>query len=212
MSLISNRHTATVYAAKTSKPFDGQRLVVTTAKKDKDGNYGQHLQQTMCTSIPVLTRADIDWQLSSIQDAASEYFKSVQNAIIADRLKSGQKDVTDQDITMTSIIDYINAESTGDKWDSARVATWFNEVIAEHIGVALIERGFPDDKVDASLKAYEKLISETFSSRSVIPRKKAEAINKAFKLVEKSDATMARFQARIDKVLIEENMDELLGL
>jgi hypothetical protein len=47
MPVISNIHTATIYDAKLSKPFEGQRLVKVIAKADKDGNYGPHLQQTM---------------------------------------------------------------------------------------------------------------------------------------------------------------------
>ena len=214
MSLISNIHTAIVYDAKQSKPFTGQRLVVTIAKKDKEGNYGPHLQQTQCTSIPVLTRQDIDFTLASVQDACVEYFKGVQNSIINARIKEGKKEVTTQELDTVSIIQFINAESSGDKWDAQRISTWFQDVLAEHIGEALILKGFDDAKLEQSLNAYSKLISETFESRAVIPRKKAEAIDKAFKLIpaDNQDATYARFAARLAKVLEESDMGELLGL
>lgn len=212
MSIVSNMHTATPYNAKQSKPFEGQRLVVTIAKKDKDGNYGQHLQQTMCTSIPLLGAGDIDWSSGLVQLACVDYLQGIQNAIISDRIKSGHNEVTTEQLSQAAILDYLTAETTGDKWDTARIAAWFTESLAEHIGVALIEKGYPDDKLDASLKAYEKLISETFSSKAAIPKNKATAISKAFALVDSPDATQKRFQARIDKVLAESNLDELLGL
>ena len=214
MSVISNIHTAQVYDAKHSKAFEGQRLVVTIAKKDKDGNYGPHLQQTMCTSIPVLSKGDIDFTLPSIQDACVEYFRTVQNSIINARIKDGKKEVSTQELDTVAIVQFLNAESSGDKWDSARIATWFQDVMAEHIGEALILKGFDDTKLEQSLNAYSKLISETFESRAVIPRKKAEAIDKAFKLIpaESQDATYARFAARLAKVLEESDMGELLGL
>ena len=214
MSVISNIHTATVYEAKTSKAFEGQRLVKTIAKADSKGNYGPHLQQTMCTSIPILARSDIDWHLSSVQDICTEYLRTVQNSIVSDRIKNGVKEVTTEQLGVQAIIDYVNSDATGDKWDAARIASWFNENVAEYIGIALIEKGYDESQLDKSLKAYEKLISETFSTRAVIPRTKAVAIDKAFKLIDqsKADATLSRFQVRIDKVLDEQSLDELLGL
>ena len=183
MSIISDIHTATIYDPKKSKAFDGQRLVVTIAKKDKDGNYGPHLQQTVCTSVPNLGRTDVDFSLASVQDVCIEYFKTVQNAIISARIKTGKKDVTTSELGMSAIVDYLISEEVGDKWTTERIASWFQDTLAEHIGVALIEKGFDDSKLEAGLKAYEKLISETLGSKVVIPRKKAEAIDKAFKLV-----------------------------
>ena len=103
MSVISNIHTAQVYDAKQSKAFDGQRLVVTIAKKDKDGNYGQHLQQTQCTSIPMLTTSDIDFSNAHIQNACVEYFKSVQNQIIGDGIKSGVKSFSSEELAQDAI-------------------------------------------------------------------------------------------------------------
>jgi len=215
MSVISNIHTAIVYEAKGANKTvaqNGQRLVVTIAKADKDGNYGPHLQQTMATSVPILGRADIDWGLSSVRDAATEYFQTIQNKIVADRIKSGQREVSTDQIGMAAIIDYINTDATGDKWDAARIASWFDDTLAEPIGIALIAKGFDDAKWQASLNAYKKLIADTFSSRGTIARAKAVAIDKAFKLIESPDATLVRFQGRIDKVLNEVSLDDALGL
>jgi len=214
MSVISHIHTATVYDPKHSKAFDGQRLIVTIAKKDKDGNYGPHLQQTMATSVPTLTSSDIDFANVSVQNLCIDYFRSVQNAIVSDRIKAGTKTVTTEELGQTAIVNYLLSESVGDKWDSSRIGTWFTEVLAEHIGVALIDKGFDDTRLEAGLKAYEKLISECLSSKVALPRKKAEAISKAFALVPEGaqDATFARFNARIQKARADQNLDELLGL
>jgi len=217
MSVISNVHTAIVYEAKganKSQAYEGQRGVVTIAKADKNGNYGQYLQQTMFTSIPDLARADIDFSDSTIQNLCVDYFKTVQNSIIAERIKSGQNSVQTEDIAQAAIVVHLMSEASGEKWDAARIATWFNDTLAEFIGLALIDKGFPESKIEQSLEAYSKLIADTFSSRGVIARKKAEAIDKAFKLVpsESQDSTFGKFSARIAKVLEESDMGELLGL
>jgi hypothetical protein len=214
MSTISNIHTAIVYDAKHTKPFADQRLIVTIAKADKNGNYGPHLQQTMATSVPQLSRDDIDFNRSDVKDACIDYFKSVQNAIVSDRIKSGKNTVTTDEISESAILEYLTSETVGDKWDASRIATWFDSTLAEYVGVALIEKGYDDSKVESALVAYSKLISETLGSKGIIARKKAEAIDKAFKLVpsENQDQTFLRFQARLNKVLVESNLDELLGL
>ena len=212
MSLISNIHTATVYDAKQSKPFDGQRLVVTIAKKDAQGNYGPHLQQTQATSIPLLTAFDIDFTSLTVQNLCVGYFHKVQNEIISARIKEGQKSVQTEDLGQDAIVMHLMSESVGDKWDSARVASWFAESLAENIGVALIEKGFSDEKMETSLKSYEKLLSDCLGSRAAIPRKKAEAIQKALVLADKNDIVAQRFSARIAKILEESALDEALGL
>ena len=90
MSITSNIHTAVVYESKganKTQPQFGQRLVVTIAKADKDGNYGPNLQQTMATSIPLLTVNDISFNDSRVQNAAIDYFRTIQNKIISDNIK-----------------------------------------------------------------------------------------------------------------------------
>ena len=216
MSVISNIHTAVVYEPKSTRPMDGQRLVVTIAKKDKDGNYGEHLQQTMATSIPALRANEINWTSALVQDACLDYFRSVQNSIVSDKLKSGKREIRTEDLSQAAIIDYINSDTIGDKWDASRIAAWFTDYLAEYVGVALIEKGMADDKVEASLKAYEALISQTLGTKGVIGKQKAVAIKKAFDLVptEAVDGTLAKFKVRIDKVLEEKvgDLNELLGL
>lgn len=126
MSIISNIHTAITYenkgANKTVAQF-GQRLVITKAKADAKGNYGPHLQQTMATSIPQLGRNDIDFTLATVQDAIVDYFKSIQNAIVSENIKSGTREIATDKLSTISIIEYLNeSTSSGEKWDAAGVS------------------------------------------------------------------------------------------
>lgn len=216
MSVISNIHTAIVYEAKganQTKPQFGQRLIVTKAKADKNGNYGPHLQQTMATSIPTLSRGDISFDDVKVQDACVDYFKSIQNQMVSERIKEGKKDITTAELSVQSIIEYLNeSTSSGEKWTVEKIAEWFTDSLAELIGVALIEKGFDDTKLESALNAYSKLISESLGSKAVIPTKKAEAIKKALDFADINDPIVSKFQARIAKSLKVVDMDELLGL
>jgi hypothetical protein len=208
MSVISNIHTATPYDAKTTKPFEGQRLVVTIAKKDKDGNYGPHLQVTQATSIPTLMRADIDFSLASVQDACVDYFKTIQNAIISDRIKEGHKEVRTQDLSASAIIDYLSSESVGDKWDSERVAQWFTDYVAVPFTEKLIENGCDDSQINVKLAVTGKRFSEALSSRAKIPTQVAEALTRVLKLSTDSDGVVyKRFYAKLNPPTVADVLD-----
>ena len=221
MSTTSNIHTAIVYEAKGANKtvaLTGQRLIVTIAKADKAGNYGPHLQQTMATSVPQLSADSIVDALNDdtlqvrLIPHLVEFLEGVQNQLVASRIKGGTRSVTTEELEIPALCSYLESESTSEKWTTERIAAWFNDSLAESIGVALIEKGWSDEKMESSLAAYSKLISESFSSKAAIPRVKAVAIQKALALGDSSDVMIAKFQARITKILEVQNLDEALGL
>jgi aspartate/methionine/tyrosine aminotransferase len=215
MSVISNMHTAVVYDAKKSKAMEGQRLVVTIAKQQKDGSYLFNLQQTMCTSIPQIDKAFMDAAFSEPKMLThfGEYLESVQNKLIASRIKAGNKTISTEELSVSGIVLFLSEETQSDKWTSERIATWFADNLVEHIGIALVEKGFDDAKMEKSLSLYEKKFADVFSSRAVIPRKVAIDLEKALKLhPNQKDDVISKFQARINKVLEESSLIESLGL
>jgi hypothetical protein len=212
MSTISNIHTATIYNAKTSKALTGQRLIVTIAKKDKDGNYGPHLQQTMCTSVPLLERSDIDWALKSVQEAATEYFTSVQNSIVSDRIKEGKKEVTTIELGIEAIIDYLAQDAVGEKWDAARIAQWFSSNIATDLGIKLIELGCTDEVMENKLSVAEKRFADTLATRARISGILQSELNKMLNFAsDKNDAMYKRFFARVNPSMPQFALEDALG-
>jgi hypothetical protein len=212
MSTISNIHTATVYNAKTSKALTGQRLVVTIAKKDKDGNYGPHLQQTMCTSVPLLERGEIDWTLKSVQEAATEYFTSVQNSIVSDKIKEGKKDITTQELDIEAIIDYLAQDAVGEKWGAERIAQWFSSNIATDLGIKLIELGCTDEVMETKLSVAEKRFTDTLATRARISGILQTELNKMLNFAsDKNDAMYKRFYARVNPPAPQVVLEDSLG-
>ena len=213
MSVISNIHTAIVYEAKganKSQAFEGQRGVVTIAKADKNGNYGEHLQQTMFTSIPQLTVSDIDWN-DTIKGICVDYLKKIQNEIIGDNIKSGHKSISTEDINQDSIVTYIFSESVGDKWDANRVAQWFNDNLAVPFTEKLMENNTPEDKIESKLETTSKRFAEIMSSKSSkIPSNVAEALTKVMRLAENdlsNDPIYKRFYAKLNPPTVAEALD-----
>ena len=212
MSLISEKHTAQVYDAKKSKPFTGQRLVVTIAKKDAQKNYGPHLQQTMATSIPYIDLQDIEDNSEALLPHLVSWLESQQNALISSRIKEGHKEVTTSELSIKSVIAFMSESSTGEKWDAQRISEWFNDNLAEPIGTRLIENGAPEERMEKVLIATSKRFSETLSSRGVISQVMATELSKALAFApDKTDGAYLKFKARIDKALEAKSLEDSLG-
>ena len=215
MSVISNIHTAVVYDAKTTKPFSGQRLIKTIAKADKDGNYGQYLQQTMATSVPLITENALADFLNSSADLNEHiigFLEDTQNKMVAARLKAGQKTVTTEELEISQIVTFLNASGDSDKWDSSRVASWFTDNLAEHIGIKLLELGIDDSEMEKRLEKAEKRFAESFGTRAGIGKTLAIELQKILNFApDKNDAQVKKFQAKIDKALEEKSLEDSLG-
>lgn len=215
MSVISTIHTAVVYEPKgpnkTTAQFN-QRLVRTIAKADKDGNYGQHLQQTMATSIPQLTASDVDFTDARLQGHLVAFLCEAQNKIIGEALRAGIKTVTTEQLNQLSIVQYLEAESAGEKWDEARIASWFNDNIAEAMGVKMIENGVSDSALEKNLTGFCKKFAETLSSKAQFGVQRAKLLQKAMVFAPTGDPISARFQTRISKVLDEKSEEESYGV
>lgn len=213
MSVISNKHTAQVYDAKTSAPFAGQRLVVTIAKKDKNGNYGQYLQQTMCTSIPMLDSYNVN--NARLTPHIVDFLRSVQNNIINDGLKTGQNVFDDVELDEAAICTYLEQSSSGDRWDAERVADWFTTNVAPYVTEKLMEKGADDTAIEAKLGAMTETVADALGSRAKITLNKAKAILNILQLIPHEDlikdAIALRFVARLDKIInpIDDSLDAL---
>ena len=215
MSTISNIHTATVYEPKTSKALTGQRLVKIVAKADKDGNYGEHLQQTMCMSIPLLdvqTVKGFILESSALDAHIVEMLENVQKSLITDKIKSGVKTVSDEELTIAALVNYLEASSDSDKWDSARIAQWFEDNIAENLAMKLLEVGNDDETMARKLVIAQKRFAECLSSKAKISPALCEEINKMLPFAGDKNATIyKRFHARVNPEIKIVDLEESLG-
>lgn len=221
MSNVSNIHTAQVHEPKVSKAFEGQRLVVTTAKGTKNAEgkmvYGEHLQQTMSTSIPVLTEADVNWNSPRIQGHVVEYFKVVQNELILESLKGGTKAWSTEELELTALCAYLETTNQGERWDAERVASWFGENVAPHIYMYFEAKGKTDNWIANKLEIQTKGFSQYLGSKAKIPLTVAISLLQVLGLMpaeEMTKSTIAlRFYKRLDDIVNpKESLGAMLGL
>jgi hypothetical protein len=218
MSVISNIHTAQVYDAKQSKPFDGQRLIKTIAKADANGNYGQHLQQTMCTSVPLLS---VDSIIDAMNDDKLQsrlvvhfvaYLEKVQNDLVAERIKAGTKSVSSQELEIAALCDYLDSDIVGDKWDASRVASWFEFNCAEGIATKLLSVGKTEEEMTRILTATQKRFADNLSGKARISDTLKIELNKALDFASDKDNTIyKRFYNRLNAKAETVSLEDSLG-
>jgi hypothetical protein len=202
MSVISNIHTATIYTPKTSRALTDQRLVKIVAKADKSGNYGPHLQQTMCVSVPTISGKELSEFLESSNALDSHiiaFLEDVQKSLITDKIKSGAgHSITSEELTIQALVNYLDSQGDSDKWDSSRIAQWFTDNIAESLGIMLIEKGH-EDALEKLLSNAQKMFSDSLGSKSKIPTAYMEKINTMLTHASDKDSVIyKRFYNRVN--------------
>lgn len=216
MSVISNIHTAQVYDAKKSKALTGQRLIKIVAKADKDGNYGPHLQQTLCMSVPVISMdslVDFIESSRSLDAHILEMLENAQKGLITDKIKAGAgTSITSEELEISELVKYLDQSGDSDKWDTARIASWFEDNIAEALGLKLIEVGNDEESMGRKLLVAQKRFAESLASKSKIPSNVMIEVNKMLHFAgDKSDAIYKRFYARVNPEAKIVELEEALG-
>lgn len=214
MSAIFKTHTSVPYVSKgkdkTVAPA-GNRLVVTIAKKDKDGNYGANLQVTHATAIPELTRDYFDWESTALRDACTQFLLDSQGDLIGERIKvDGTKSHTDADISPAAILAYLTRVRVGDSWDAERIASWFIDVVAPYVGVKLLEVNptlaapEKESEVVALLAKNQAVVVDALSkNKNSVGKKNAELARARLALVDpdERDAVWKRFDDKLDAII-----------
>lgn len=221
MSNVSNIHTARVHEPKVSKAFEGQRLVVTTAKGTKNAEgkivYGEHLQQSMSTSIPILGAGDIDFESSRVQGHVVEYFQRVQNELILESLKSGVSSWSSEELGIDALCTYLETSNQGERWDAERVASWFGENVAPHIYMYFEAKGKSEDWIATKLELQTKGFAQYLGSKAKIPLTVATNLLQVLGLLPQEEMTKSpialRFYKRLDDIVNpKESLGAMLGL
>jgi hypothetical protein len=207
MSAIFTKHTSVPYVAKGYVVPAGNRKVVTIAKKDKAGNYGPHLQVTHATNVPVLTTDSINWDHEGVRLACLRFFEDTQWDLIAHRIATGLgKTHADSDIDQAAILEYLNRKTVGDTWDEARIAEWFTDVIAAHVGVKLLQNNADISDADmlVLMKKNQTLVVDALTkSAKAVGVKNAENARIRLALVpeDERDVVWSRFDSKLDKII-----------
>lgn len=159
MSIISNVHDVTKYDPKNSKPFNGQRLVKISYRKEK--NIDGSKKDSKCVSIPKVSLVDIEPYINSLKPQILELILDTQNKIIREKIDEGNNIIQDSDIDLKSCIEYLSAETSTGRLTKEFLADWFDENLEEPLLVYIANKlNLPDDPTEEQTKQLTNAIAE----------------------------------------------------
>lgn len=120
MSNVSNIHAIEQFSPATSKPLDGQVLIVSRGNK-KSGTV------SVCASLPPITENEIADNFSAIMPHLMNYLDSVRAKILRKESNAGKQEISTDSISVAGIAAYLEAEAE----ESGRLS---KELITEFLG------------------------------------------------------------------------------
>lgn len=156
MSNVSNVHNIAAYTSGVTKPFTGQRLATVTYKVDKKSNVKP---ASVCASIPVLDEQEVMHNCDKFKDHIIALVERTQDKIIRSIHEAGKTQVQDSEISLDSVINFLNEESTGGRLNKAIVQEWFDSTVADPLAVALANKlGVSEQPTQEQSNKIEQLL------------------------------------------------------
>jgi hypothetical protein len=122
MSVISSTHTYTTLD-KASKAFAGQRLIKLIAKGE---NKHINLQSSLCVSVPLVTQDQVADYIDKLLPHVVGLVQDVQDKIAREhRIETGHNIITDDDLSLTQVIKWLDENAAGDRVTTEYMAQWF---------------------------------------------------------------------------------------
>ena len=213
MSNISNRHNINAFVAGKSQPLTGQRLAkvgwkTTKKQKAKFAN--------ICASVPMIDPAILD--LPRWSSHIKALMETAQDGIIRSLYESNNgnlSSVSDDELSESACLAFLDAESNGGRLTKEFLASWFDEMLADNLTVALADRKakeLDDPMIQKAVQAYKGMITALSAGPTMYSPEQVAQLQKAIALASEDDETSTRLNKRLDSMLQKEKMEDLLGL
>lgn len=215
MSIIDNaNHSVITYTGK-EKPFTGQRLSKVTWKTntDKDSPYYNIKRESKCVSLPVIGSTDIADNIVALTPHIASYLHGVQDKMVRELLEAGSNvvSVATSDVSVASIIEYLESSDESGRLTKDSVAAWFDSTVADNLAMLIGEKlgvsNVPTDsesaKVMEVVTAFKGKIAALAGGKTQYEPKVCKSLLNAIALVPAGDALAVRFTARLEKMIVE---------
>lgn len=217
MSNVSNRHAMVPFTAGESKAFSGQRLARVGYKATKANPTPP---ASVCVSVPPVAVADIRENLDALLPHIVTLVEGAQDGIIRSLYESAGhvcRDISDDDINMSAVIGYLNAQADGDRITADRIGAWFDSQVAENLTVVIAEKlGYADltpdnlPTVEKHVKVYRDLLGMLAGGKTILTPKQITGCRTAIALAGSDDLMGERLVSRLDRMAAKAADDLLL--
>lgn len=205
MSNISNTHNIKEYVIGVTKPFTGQRLAKVTYKIDKTTGIKP---ESVCVSVPVVSDSDIADKIEQFIPHIKALVERTQDTIIRTLHESKASVVSDSDISMNAVLEYLNEENSGGRVTKKDASEWFDSVLSDPLAIALASKlGVSTNPSTEDSDKIEKLVSEFKNNISALTAGNVkydppvcDVLAKALALAPEEDNMRIKFEKRLDNM------------
>lgn len=205
MSNISNTHNIKEYVIGVTKPFTGQRLSKITYKVDKATGIKP---ESVCVSVPVISNDDVMNKFEEFMPHVIALCERTQDLIIRGIHESKSVNVSDDDITVGKILEFLNEESSGGRLTKKDASDWFIAVIedpltlalASKLGVSEVPTKEQSDKITRLVEDFKNNISALTAGNVKYDPPVCDVLRKALAFAPVEDSMRVRFEKRLDNM------------
>lgn len=223
MSNVSNRHPVKPFTA-GDKPFSGQRLAK-VGYKSSAKNPAKF--KSVAVSVPHIDPAGIRESINALLPYIGTMLENAQDGIIRSLYESAHGamiEISDDDISVSACIGFLEAESAGDRLTKESIERWFDSELSENLFASIAEKlGFVDADgainedqetvVKKHLKIYRDVMSMLAGGKTILAEKQIKGCKNALTLApDDADSMVIRLNARLKAMETPKSMEEMLEL
>lgn len=205
MSAISNTHNIKEYVIGVTKPFTGQRLSKITYKIDKVSGVKP---DSVCVSVPLIDQEHVMNNFDKFLPHVIALCERTQDLIIRTLHESKSSVVSDNEISVGNILEYLNEESSGGRVTKKDAAEWFDTVLSDPLAIALASKlGVSEEPSKEDSDKIERLVSEFKNNISALTAGNVkydppvcDVLAKALALAPEEDVMRIKFEKRLDNM------------
>lgn len=219
MSNVSNRHTVQLFESGKSESLTGQRLAKVGYKSTKT-NPAKF--PSICVSVPFVNNADIMENIDRLMPYIKDMVQNAQDGIVRSLYESSDgalSSVSDEDISVNSVINFLEAEQSGGRLTKEFLESWFDSQVKNNLTVIIADKlGFDletDEQVittEKHVKVYRDLISSLSGGKTILTTVQMNGIERALEVSSVDDEVKNKLVNRIKKMKEAPKMEELLAL
>lgn len=229
MSNVSNRHNVLPFIAGESKALSGQRLAKVGYKQTKAmTDKGEVAPPSICVSLPQLVGQDIQDNIQALLPHIGAWLEGVQDNVLRSLYEARKYDlssVSDEELSISQCVNYLEAESTGGRLTKEYLEGWFTREISDSLYVVIADKlGFVQDDPESDgwkptadqdatiskhLNGYRSLMVSLTGKNVSLDQKQVNGLRKALELCAPAEcAVTPRLLSKLDQ--IEKESRELL--
>lgn len=206
MSNISNVHNIKPYVIGVTKAFSNQRLATVTYKTDKETGIKP---ESVCVSVPLITQDDVIDKIEMFVPHIIAMIERTQDKIIRNAHESKCVNVSDDELSVTSVLDYLSEENTGGRITKDIANAWFDSVIADPLALALASRlGVSEEPTQEQSERIELMLNDFKTNITALSAGNTKhspdicaVLKKAIAFAPQDDVIGTKFNARLDVMM-----------